>query len=122
MKKYLILNDKGFATCIVHSTNQPDNSVECNIDIGEPPEPGYLFHFESQEWVKQPNEQRFFGLNAKALSRRKELLYASDWTQLPNGPLTLEVQQQWSTYRQALRDITAQSDYPFNVVWPTPPA
>jgi oligoribonuclease NrnB/cAMP/cGMP phosphodiesterase (DHH superfamily) len=27
----------------------------------------------------------------------------------------------WATYRQALRDIPQQSDFPFNVIFPTPP-
>jgi hypothetical protein len=54
--------------------------------------------------------------------KRDALLYASDWTQIPNNPLTTEAQQAWATYRQALRNITLQSGYPFNVTWPTAPA
>jgi hypothetical protein len=53
--------------------------------------------------------------------KRKKLLESSDWTQLPNGPLTTEQQQAWAVYRQELRDVTSQSGYPFNVIWPTPP-
>jgi hypothetical protein len=52
---------------------------------------------------------------------RNTLLATSDWTQIPNGPLTAEQQQAWAVYRQELRDITSQSGYPFNVIWPTPP-
>lgn len=49
---------------------------------------------------------------------RNTLLKESDWTQLPDVPLaTKEV---WAIYRQALRDITLQSD-PFNIIWPEPP-
>jgi hypothetical protein len=54
-------------------------------------------------------------------AQRNQLLQQSDWTQIPNGPLTVEQQQAWSDYRQQLRDITSQPGYPFNVVWPTPP-
>jgi hypothetical protein len=53
--------------------------------------------------------------------KRDALLYASDWTQIPNNPLTAEQQQLWVVYRQELRDVTTQSGYPFNVVWPTAP-
>ena len=49
------------------------------------------------------------------------LLRASDWTQLADVPLTAEKKAEWNTYRQALRDISAQEGYPFNVVWPTEP-
>tara|TARA_Y100001951_G_C11184735_1_gene207991 strand:- start:209 stop:559 length:351 start_codon:yes stop_codon:yes gene_type:complete len=47
-------------------------------------------------------------------------LLASDWTQIDDVPITPEWKAEWQTYRQALRDITNQSD-PFNITWPTPP-
>jgi len=28
---------------------------------------------------------------------------------------------EWATYRQALRDITAQEGFPYEVVWPPKP-
>ena len=52
-------------------------------------------------------------------TERNQLLQASDWTQLPDVPLTTK--EAWAAYRQALRDVTLQPD-PFNIVWPTPPA
>jgi hypothetical protein len=48
-------------------------------------------------------------------------LRASDWSVLPDVPLEAGKLVEWETYRQALRDITTQSD-PFNITWPTPPA
>jgi hypothetical protein len=57
----------------------------------------------------------------KVKTKRDVLLQATDWTQIPNNPLTPEVQQQFVVYRQELRDITLQSGYPFNVVWPIKP-
>jgi hypothetical protein len=50
---------------------------------------------------------------------RDNLLKQSDWTQLPDVPQTLK--DAWATYRQALRDITAQSGFPTNVNWPVAP-
>jgi hypothetical protein len=32
-------------------------------------------------------------------------LQASDWTQIPNNPLTPEYSAEWATYRQELRDF-----------------
>ena len=54
-------------------------------------------------------------------SQRTQLLYLCDWTQLPDAPLTTQQKTDWTTYRQALRDITLQPD-PFNITWPTEPA
>jgi homogentisate 1,2-dioxygenase len=31
----------------------------------------------------------------------------SDWTQIPNNPLTLEYSAEWAVYRQELRDFMA---------------
>lgn len=54
----------------------------------------------------------------KVRIKRDILLQQCDWTQLPDVPITTK--EQWSVYRQALRDITNQSD-PFNITWPVAP-
>lgn len=54
--------------------------------------------------------------------KRRPLLRQSDWTQGPDAPLTAEQKAAWATYRQALRDITTQSGFPLNVIWPTEPS
>ena len=51
--------------------------------------------------------------------QRNKLLSDSDWTQLPDIPNSLK--QVWATYRQALRDITLQTEFPQTVTWPTAP-
>lgn len=51
--------------------------------------------------------------------RRNSLLAASDWTQMPDAPQATS--QAWAVYRQQLRDVPAQTGFPFDVVWPTPP-
>lgn len=50
-------------------------------------------------------------------SDRNTRLAACDWTQLPDAPVDAEA---WAIYRQALRDITDQSN-PFEIVWPAAP-
>ena len=51
---------------------------------------------------------------------RNEKLTKSDWTQLPDAPLTDAEKLNWRTYRQALRDITTQPNSA-NVTWPQAP-
>lgn len=48
---------------------------------------------------------------------RDGLLSASDWTQLPNAPCD---QQAWAAYRQELRDLPTDPNWP-NVEFPDPP-
>jgi hypothetical protein len=50
--------------------------------------------------------------------QRGEKLKDSDWTQVADAPVD---QAAWATYRQALRDVTAQSGFPWTVDWPTIP-
>ena len=50
------------------------------------------------------------GLYDKTLNKlrlvRNDLLLKSDWTDLPNAPLTDEKKTEWQNYRNQLRDIT----------------
>lgn len=56
---------------------------------------------------------------AKAVrTTRGEKLKDSDWTQVIDAPVD---QAAWATYRQALRDVTAQEGFPWTVTWPTEP-
>ena len=56
---------------------------------------------------------------AKAMrEQRGEKLKDSDWTQVADAPVDKAV---WATYRQALRDVTAQSGFPWTIVWPDAP-
>lgn len=50
---------------------------------------------------------------------RNKLLEKTDWTQLPDVPQA--TRDAWSTYRQALRDITETYSNLEDVVWPTKP-
>jgi hypothetical protein len=50
--------------------------------------------------------------------QRNELLTECDWTQLSDIPS--ETKEAWTIYRQALRNITTQTN-PFNIEWPVKP-
>jgi hypothetical protein len=50
--------------------------------------------------------------------QRTEKLKNSDWTQVADAPVD---QAAWATYRQALRDVTAQSGFPWTIDWPKMP-
>lgn len=50
---------------------------------------------------------------------RNQKLSESDWTQLKD--VSPHISESWSTYRQQLRNITAQPGFPLHIIWPTPP-
>lgn len=68
---------------------------------------GYSVVQKSQEYAEK-NIRR----------ERNDLLSDSDWTQVADSPVDKTA---WATYRQALRDITSQEGFPFNVTFPTKP-
>ena len=49
---------------------------------------------------------------------RNQRLSDCDWTQLPDAPVDA---QAWATYRQELRDVTAQAGFPWEINWPQTP-
>jgi hypothetical protein len=51
-------------------------------------------------------------------SERDQKLAVCDWTQVSDSPVDKEA---WAIYRQALRDIPDQSDFPWVVQWPMQP-
>lgn len=60
-------------------------------------------------------------LARQARTKRDRLLSACDYYVMPDYPATEEGLAEVKAYRQALRDITKQEDFPFDIVWPDYP-
>lgn len=90
-----------------------------NSWIERPPQPApyYAFNIDKFIWEDTRTPQSEWEV---IKNRRSILLTESDWTMLPDAPLSDAKRAEWVVYRQALRDITNQTD-PFNISWPTPP-
>jgi len=81
---------------------------------------GYVEYFPPLAAVVHTAEQVARGIRL----RRQGLLSESDWTVMPDSPLTTAKKNQWKTYRQALRDLPANNTEladPRDVVLPTAP-
>tara|TARA_A100000171_G_C2057314_1_gene108151 strand:+ start:191 stop:499 length:309 start_codon:yes stop_codon:yes gene_type:complete len=57
---------------------------------------------EEKAWTDSAYDRKMIIIRAK----RDGLLDKSDWTDLPNCPLTDAKKTEWQTYRTKLRDIT----------------
>ena len=56
---------------------------------------------------------------AKAVrQQRGEKLKETDWTQVADAPVDKAL---WAVYRQALRDVTTQEGFPWDITWPKEP-
>jgi hypothetical protein len=86
-----------------------------------------VFSEDDQRWTQvwsvrplTPEElqQRYDAQAAQVRAERNEKLSASDWTQLPDAPVDHAA---WAAYRQDLRDVTAQAEFPWTINWPAQP-
>ena len=79
------------------------------------PTPSHRFNYETLQW--EPDLEL---AGAIVRAERDARLTASDWVRLRAADLGEPVPPVWLEYRQALRDVTKQSD-PLDIQWPTPP-
>jgi hypothetical protein len=86
-----------------------------------------VFSVEDQRWTQvwrvremaaEEVQQRNEGKALEIRTERNEKLAGSDWTQIADATVDKTV---WAMYRQALRDITSQTGFPYSVQWPTQP-
>lgn len=91
--------------------------IENLTAVAIPPQPSdhHEFDYTTKQWVDPRTAETEWPL---VRAKRNQLLAQSDWTQLPDVPISTK--EAWAIYRQALRDVTLQPD-PFNITWPVPP-
>ena len=105
--KVLILED------VEYKGGYLENGAHCDL----PPQPTkhHIFDYTTKQWVDPRTAETQWPV---VRAQRNARLSASDWTQLPDVPLATK--EAWAAYRQALRDVTLQSD-PFAIDWPVAP-
>jgi hypothetical protein len=69
---------------------------------------------EQAAWAASANDRKAAEVRAK----RNTKLSETDWTQITDATTD---KQAWATYRQALRDVTTQSGFPWTITWPDAP-
>ena len=80
--------------------------------------------YADQGWVQVEGEETTIPQAPPAIlawEKAKGLLRQSDWSVLPDVPMTVAERQAWKDYRAELRDIRMQSGFPANITWPTKP-
>ena len=70
---------------------------------------GWDVYDKSQEEIDNQNN----GQANLIRSQRNDALVRSDWVAVVDCPLSDEIKAEWFAYRQALRDITDQPDFPW---------
>lgn len=103
---------------LVHMIVPDEFKNQNNIKVSLNNSSNYVFQID-QNNIDQPIKNQWDWLR----EQRNKKLAESDWAcSIIDPPENILAQRNnWIAYRQALRDITKQSD-PFNIVWPTPPS
>lgn len=76
-------------------------------------------NFETDIPQETDAEWRLRKMREIVLKKRQQLLDGTDYIMMPDYPMADK--SAYEIYRQALRDITDQEGYPYEVVWPTEP-
>lgn len=124
MKKFYSASRKGFFSDHLHGRNLPADAVEITSDEyatlinGQSAGKRIVTGSDGRPVLKGPPTA---DLAAMVRSMRNRRLAKSDWTQLPDIPLTEDQRHSWVAYRAALRDVPQQDGFPESITWPQPP-
>lgn len=88
------------------------------IDMPEKPAGYYVFDYDIKQWVFDEQAAIYAALQQRdfLLKDGPDRISPLWWSSM-----TPEQQAEWSSYRQALLDITSQPDYPSAIIWPIKP-
>ena len=110
-----------YGVVAVQLVDRPSETLTTVVTEGSPINEGGAW---KQVWLVSPAPQQEIDQRTEqqatiVRNQRNYLLAQSDWTQVADAPVNKEA---WAAYRQELRDISAQSGFPFEVIWPSQPA
>lgn len=96
------------------------HTIQANLSTGEIVQIPYTVEEQTEYDTKKAaldagaNDRKA----AEVRTERNSKLSETDWTQITDATAD---KQAWATYRQALRNISTQAEFPNNVTWPTQP-
>lgn len=94
---------------------RPDDNL---FNVVENPDGSYTATPRTADDIAAYNANKDAQQAQSVRATRGQKLANSDWTQVADSPVDKAV---WATYRQALRDVTAQSGFPWTITWPVEP-
>lgn len=92
----------------------PEAAIWCN-------ESNALIEKSADIFVIQARTKTAEELAKEIRQKRNAHLSESDKYMMPDYPITEEKKDEWKAYRQALRDITLRTDFPYQIDFPGKP-
>jgi hypothetical protein len=114
------------------SDGQILGQMTCNESVMNLNKPFIMGHWDAESYRVsngRPVKKSKGELERRVLERKrseleifvKGLLRDSDWTQMPDVPLSKEKKKEWKDYRQALRDLPHRTEDPRKLKMPRKP-
>jgi len=110
------LTEQGFAK--VSAFKDHDRATQKLVNVAAYYEAPWVYTVKVVDKTAEDIQAETDAQAASVRAQRNKLLADCDWTQLADSTADKAA---WATYRQALRDITAQADFPWTVNWPDAP-
>ena len=108
-----------FGVYPVQDTPQPSSDYTKNVTEGTPVnQGGWKRTWTVANATAAEIQERTASQASNVRAERDQKLVDTDWTQVADVPVNKTA---WATYRQALRDISKQSGFPWNITWPAEP-
>ena len=101
---------EGIPGDVPNSWYAPKNSISIFPPTDEPGK----WIFEDGAWTELTAEKKAVLIR----QQRDALLLATDYMMMPDYPMSELARENLKVYRQALRDVPEQPDFPNSVVWP----
>lgn len=127
MKKFYSKLTGGFYSSDIHGEDVPPSAVEISSDeyqlLMNGQSMGKVITSDSTGkpiLVEQPSlttEQ----LAEAVRTKRDEMITATDYLLMPDYPISIELLERVKVCRQALRDISVQTGFPNDIIWPAIP-
>jgi len=137
LRHFAYLNSDGMVLSLCSTTDQPETADKLANENGriqeiapadavkilaaqrDPQVVVYVTDIDGAIDIRtEPDAARMW---AQLRIERNHLLAETDWTQLPDSPLTEEVKSSYTSYRQALRDLPQTTQDPASPIWPEVP-
>lgn len=97
------------------------DSATHTTDLSAPAFNAQANRWERSHSVRVYNQQETDAKAKEVRAERDRRIAETDWLVIKNLELNQNVPGAWEVYRQALRDVPAQSGFPRNVTWPVKP-
>ena len=110
------LTEQGFAK--VSAFKDHDRATQKLVNVAAYYEAPWVYTVKVVDKTAEDIQAETDAQSASVRAQRNRLLAECDWTQLADSTADKAA---WATYRQALRDITSQGGFPWNVTWPVQP-